>query len=876
MSNSINTSFGASKSPPSPIPKSPVSSTMPSQMANYLPHNNKQKIGPITDLIETEEEYLDDLQCLLQQVASNWDRDNPPPQELEAMLNILGEIYHHNTNFCSKLKQIGTDLLSAKELGDTLISWIKVMEGSYSAYCQNYTRGVDLWPEIDNNLSLQQTLNAISAQKNKPVTLDFLFDVPLKRIHYYKKFYMRILKSSEPGRSDYNILAAANKRIDYLIELEKKAKENNKRRENDPLLVPQPVMHTYISPTNSQGNNNITVPEMKNPKTAVNVNILELERQAREMNNTEEDIIPLPVPQSVVHTFISPVNTQGNNITISDVKSQKTVIKFTLPELESQIDTSRVMDLFTKQPKTLNIQLSPPNLPFKREIILNSDFIVILPDGDGSDNHRAHTNAHLILFTDLLLICQRLTPEEKKSNPTKEFWLLYPPLSARHLALNDIHDDKEELMNLVVLEKESMVIFADNKNIKEAWIKEVNKAIDFAKNAIAKSKINTNLSPILLNTQPSPSTQESYQLSPNKSNSQDSGRTLSPPWSPPSGQVKLGLPSSPLSNSSPLLRTRSPEIRNASPPLLRTRSPDQIRIASPTSLRTRSPEIRNVNPSNSSPIRGIQEQIQERSNSIESLDSISSIASFIETIQQTPPCEVSCWVLGEWVPITKKEKCIVEIKMTSLNKPCWAVFLESSERMVLNSWILSTTTLYRDSINSLSVSCETGKNTEYYKVTLTNAADADRLFSNFQKMKNYGNNELGIPQVGFISRSSSLKNNQQPSKEIEQTLTDVMESRVKLFLQNDHGVWTNLGWGNMKLLLEVPSHRKRIVIQSEKQKSKFVDAFICETGVAKGNKSSVTFKINIGESAKFIYMMQMKSEANATKALEIMRTEQRT
>jgi hypothetical protein len=35
------------------------------------------------------------------------------------------------------------------------------MEGSYSAYCQNYMRGVDLWPEIDNNLSLQQTLNVI-------------------------------------------------------------------------------------------------------------------------------------------------------------------------------------------------------------------------------------------------------------------------------------------------------------------------------------------------------------------------------------------------------------------------------------------------------------------------------------------------------------------------------------------------------------------------------------------------------------------------------------------------------------------------------------------------------------------------------------------
>jgi hypothetical protein len=40
---------------------------MPPQMANYLPYNNnKPRIGPVTDLIETEEEYLEDLQCLLQ------------------------------------------------------------------------------------------------------------------------------------------------------------------------------------------------------------------------------------------------------------------------------------------------------------------------------------------------------------------------------------------------------------------------------------------------------------------------------------------------------------------------------------------------------------------------------------------------------------------------------------------------------------------------------------------------------------------------------------------------------------------------------------------------------------------------------------------
>ncbi|RIA94808.1 hypothetical protein C1645_817512 [Glomus cerebriforme] len=867
-----NTSFEVSKSPlflPKP-PFAAISPIMPLQKANqYLPYN------PINDLIETEEEYIDDLRCLLQQISKSWNRDNPLPPELKVMLDILGEIHQYNRNFCSRLNQIGTDLVSAKELGNALMTWVKEMEGPYSTYCKNYRRGVDLWPEIDNNLNLQQTLNVISAKRNKPVTLDYLFEAPLKRIRYYKKLYMRILKSSEPGRPDYDILVNANKRIDNLIELEKKAKETNKQRSNIediPLSAPQPILHTFVN----------------EDKSTVNDNLVELlEKKATEINKPKENIpeenIPLPAPQSVFHTFISPVNSQED---ITKINSNTATMNLTLPEFENQLDTSRVRDLFTKQQKTLKVQLLPPHLPFRREILLHDDFIVILPDGKGSGKHRAHINAHLILFTDLLLVCQQLTPEEKTSNPTKDFWLLYPPLSGRHLVIHDIRDDKEEMLNLVVLQKESMVFVADNRNMKEKWFKEINKVIEFAKIASSTPQINTNVSS---DQQLSISTQGISKMSPSTGiplTPADSGRAISPPWSPgllsPHGPMKMGLPSSPLSNSSPLLRTRSPDqIRNASPPNSSQtgRFPDQIRIASPTNFSQtgRSPDqIRIASPS--SQTRGYQGNVQstnptERSNSTDSIDSISSIASFTETIQQTPPCEINCWVEGEWVPITK-DRCFVEIRMTNLNRPCWVALLESSRRTLLSAWIHPKISIYRESINSLSVSCEMGQSTRYYKMTMTNQMEADRLFSNFLKMKNYRNNELIVP---FVSRSSSLKHNQQQSsREIEQTLTEVMESRVKLFLQSDHGVWTNLGWGNMKLILETPSHRKRIIIQSDKQKSnKLVDSFIAETGVGKVNKANITFKINIGE-VNIIYMMQMKDEANATKALEIMKTEQKS
>ncbi|CAG8466495.1 7696_t:CDS:2 [Funneliformis caledonium] len=697
----FNTSFGPTAFPIS----STISPIMPSQDSNQYSYVDKQKANPIVYLIETEKEYIEDLRCLLQQVTNSWDHANPPPPELDVIFCVLSKIYHRNNEFCSRLMQVA----SSQQIGDALMEW------------------------------------NISAQRNQPVSLDFFFEIPLKRIHYYKKLYMRTIKSFEPGWSDYDKFAAAIKRMDDLVELAKKAKESNRPRNN----------------------------------------------------------ISLPVPQTVLHTIISP---QGGP-TIPEITSSQIPLNWTLTELESQLDTSQVTDLFTKQLKSLNVVLTPPHLPFKREIVHHDDFIVVLHDGDSSNDHRAHVKAHLFLLTDLLLICQQFTPEERALNPSKELRLLYPPLSGRHLMLNNLYDNKEYLLNLVVLQKEHLVLPS------------------------TRPQVNVNLSP---------SRKENINI---QLSVQEPLRDFSP------SKQKLGLPSSPLSNDAPLQRSSSPQDNNISAPNSRDNS-----RAGENQERLKSPKL-------------------SRSNSMTSLSSVSSIGSFTETIHQTPPCEVNRWFDGEWIPLTKNDKCIVEIKMTSSNIPCWAVLLKSSGRMVLNAWIHPTTSLHRESPCSISVACEMGMVKEFYRMTLQNSIDSDKLFSDFLRMKNFGpNNTLPIP--GLISRSSSLQNNRpiQPMKEIEQTMTDVMDSRVKLFLQSDHGIWTNLGWGNMILSLETPSHRKRITILSGKN-SKLVDSFIEDTGVGRVGKSSVTFKINnVGAPTPIIYMMQMKDDTIATKAFDIMKT----
>ncbi|CAG8511332.1 1436_t:CDS:2, partial [Racocetra persica] len=207
--------------------------------------SERKRANPLIDLIETEKKYISDLRCLLKRVTSCWSSKDLPPPELDALFLAIEDIYKQNKQFHSKLAKLGTSLQSAEEFGNTLVN---EMEEPYTNYCRKYRQGFDYRKDIEENLVLQQTLNDISAENNQPVSLDYFFDIPLKRIHYYKKLYMRLFKSTEPGRSDHIILASANERLDLLINLEKQAKESNLK---DPIITSQTLYHTHTVPSRS-------------------------------------------------------------------------------------------------------------------------------------------------------------------------------------------------------------------------------------------------------------------------------------------------------------------------------------------------------------------------------------------------------------------------------------------------------------------------------------------------------------------------------------------------------------------------------------------------------------------------------------------------
>ncbi|CAG8457990.1 8829_t:CDS:10 [Funneliformis mosseae] len=830
------------QSPHTP-PLSPPSPYQDSHAFNSKQIDKPKANNPLVDLIETEKIYVSDLKCLLQQVTASWSRDNLPPLELDLMFRHIEIIYKQNKKFYSKLSKIGSSPVLARDLGDTLMGWVDDMVGPYTKYAENFRLGFDSWPEIEENSTLQQTLNDISAEKNQPVSLDYFFDMPFKRLHYYKKLYMRLYRSTEPGRSDANLLLSANERIDFLLEMEEEIKgavmtSSVSEEVVSSVVISEEVSSLIISSVEEDVSSAVILPV--------------------EIDNDEKDNISIKSPSTKSQNISSPV----------DLKN------WTMKDLENQLDTSKTKDLFTKLPKIVKLSFFSTNLPFKREIVLHDDFIIEITESMNSID-LSHINVHMFLLTDLLLICQQITQEEKQEFfLEKDMRLLYPPLSTKHLAIKDVSDGEEEMLELTVLQKEMIVIYVDTKEVKDDWLKEVTKSINLSFNGTEKPQLGIDLKAVRKfdnNSQLStpPMSANAIKRSPSVGNLISKQQLQSPS---PLGSGGFNSQSSSLFPSTP--GSDSPIVRSLTPDPPRNVGGnypgDYVPFAEGNEQGTGQGRL--SDPISPLDIKNrLNAGLRERSNSIASLASVMSIAVDQETIFRSSSCEVFTWVNGEWKPLTKKDKCIVEIRMTAQKKGCWAIILGSSNRMVLNAWIYSSTTLHREDANSFSISCEMGQRREYYKIDTIDSTESDQFIDSLLKVRESARGSLNVSPE-FISRSSSLQTIE-PLREVEQTITQIMETRCRVFLQNDHGVWTNLGWGSMKLSLETPSHRKRVIVNSDKKKTKtIIDAIIWEDGVERVGKCKVALTLNnMGNNMRIIYLLQMKDEASAVKVFDIMK-----
>jgi hypothetical protein len=86
----------------------------------------------------------------------------------------------------------------------------------------------------------------------------------------------------------------------------------------------------------------------------------------------------------------------------------------------------------------VRLQISPPTLTHVRELLISTDVVIsVTPRATGAEI--VHQQGHIYILSDLFLIGERMTAEEKAAWPPggPDTWLCYPPLAGKHLRLTE-------------------------------------------------------------------------------------------------------------------------------------------------------------------------------------------------------------------------------------------------------------------------------------------------------------------------------------------------------------------------------------------------------------------------------------------------------
>lgn len=96
--------------------------------------------------------------------------------------------------------------------------------------------------------------------------------------------------------------------------------------------------------------------------------------------------------------------------------------------------------------------MAPPNLPFPRRLRFSADVVInFTPRSTGVEV--THRQAHIYLLTDLFLVSERMSEEERRGPEGRDgadMWLCYPPLSAKHIIVADMEGPNGMLTSLVL------------------------------------------------------------------------------------------------------------------------------------------------------------------------------------------------------------------------------------------------------------------------------------------------------------------------------------------------------------------------------------------------------------------------------------------
>lgn len=134
--------------------------------------------------------------------------------------------------------------------------------------------------------------------------------------------------------------------------------------------------------------------------------------------------------------------------------------------------------------QVVRLQITPPQLTFTRELRFSTDVrITITPRATGTEV--VHHRGHMFLLSDLFLVCERMTDEERAMERRREggegdevdMWLLYPPLAGKVLRVAEVEDT---VFSVAIMRKETLYIHTESIQARDFMLKEFRECIDFA------------------------------------------------------------------------------------------------------------------------------------------------------------------------------------------------------------------------------------------------------------------------------------------------------------------------------------------------------------------------------------------------------------
>ena len=511
------------------------------------------------------------------------------------------------------------------------------------------------------------------------------------------------------------------------------------------------------------------------------------------------------------------------------------------------------------------LQIQPASLPFRRELRFAADaHMSFTPSSDSERRTVTHPRAHILLLTDLFLVCERVAPQDAASAANgADFWLVYPPLAGKHVRVT--HQDLDSI-HVTIMQRERLVFRFDGPDA-------VTRARDLAGAVQAAAEFGAAQAPVPPLRQNSLASSSAYgHALPSPASSQGGFDARSPlqlqPLQPPFGlDPSRRVVSGPGGSSVPR-PTRGASMNPSSPRGL-VQSPSassfhhhqgSSRGNSPQPVSDDRYSLHSSSGGPRSPFApGLRRSSQSASDfggggGIDRPDSRQSNGSYSSNRTDS---------FGRWPeapPPLPKERTYNGMDSSGRGGPLYATSFRGDSLHVPGPGGGPAMHRARSADALRSDALQQQMHYRMPSQTLLEDRASSAPGSSRSISTSGGGARRIVPEQSFGDVSP-------PSSPVKATVPDktavVAQMRCKVFLQQHHSVWKSLGTAKLRLFHSLPSNRKQLVVDSDKGGGKtIISTIVLEDGVERVGKTGVAVELSHeGDRTGIVHMLQVSSGA---------------